>query len=431
MSDVLTPVEARRLIEARLGRPPEDAFEAAVVLEAWGGERAGTVFRLSSEAVRDGAESDRVEGTRSAEVGEERTAADGIATLLSVLGVAAWSTPLADALGSDERVAFGLALPLALAAQWAVRARYRIVGKRRLVGLRRDLPWVVGACLGGTLGAWLGLGRAGLVAALLVLVWAGGSLVARAGWAWVQVAIVGAVAVALNLDAPVLAVLGAAAVATALTVALALRHEDPHLLPGPAALALAGAASGLLLGLLLTADSTIRWGTAWVLGVALVPSVVGALWAGTHLSKLHLRVVEGLIDVAPSRDGSASSSSSLRLLAGAGLRYVGCCAGLSIAVGLLVTSSEPSIRVLLLAFGVAGILSTAVALLEALGWTAAALASMAVAAGTALILSHVGRHAAGEPVVVGAAVGAAIALSCAAVALSRPDRLLATRLWIV
>jgi hypothetical protein len=428
VSAVLTAPEARALIEARLGRPPEDSYEAAVVLEAWGGERAGTVFGVSSEAVRDGAATDRAAGARAADATEERTAADGVATLLSVLGVAAWSTPLAVALGPDERIAFGLALPLALALQWAIRARYRVVGKRRLVGLRRDTPALLAASIGGTLIASLTLGRAGLVAALLVLIWAGGSLVARAGHAWAQTAIVAAVAVALNLELHVVAVLGAAAAVTGALIALALRREDPHALPGPGALALAGAACGLLLGLLLTADSSIQWGSAWVLGVALLPSVVAALWAGAYLSKLHRRLVEVLTDVEPRRAGSRSLARSL--LGGAALRYVGCCAVLSVAVGLLVTSSEPTIRVLLLAFGIAGFLSTAVALLGALGSTSAALASMVAAAGTALGLAHVG-HPAGEPVIVGSAVGAAIALVCAAGALSRPARLLATRLWIL
>ncbi len=159
-----------------------------------------------------------------------------------------------------------------------------------------------------------------------------------------------------------------------------------------------------------------------------MPSVLAALWAGAYLAKLHPRLVEELTDVEPPRAGSRSLAGAL--LGGACLRYLGCCAGLSVAVGLLVTSSEPSIRVLLLAFGVAGLLSTAVALLTALGWAAAAIASMVAAAGTALGLAHV-AHPAGEPVIVGAAVGAAIALTCAAVALSRPAQLLATRLWIV
>jgi hypothetical protein len=429
MSITLDPSEAGALIEARLGRPPEDAYEAAVVLEAWGGERAGTVFRLSSEAVRDAGARNRVEGTREADAGPERTAADGVATLLSVLGVAAWSTPLADALGSDEATAFGLALPVALALQWAVRSRYRIVGKRRLVGVRHDLPGAAAATATGTLAAWLSLGRAGLVAALLVLVWAGGSVVARAGWGWFQATTVGLVAVALNLAAPVLEVLGVAAAVTVAAVVAASLREDPDAQPGPGALACAGAASGLLLGLLLTADSSIEWGTAWVLGVALLPSVLAALWTGVYLSTVHVRLVEELTDVQPRRPGSRFTA--LRLLGGAGLRYFGCCAALSVAVSLLVTSTAPSIRVLMLAFGIVGILSTGVALLEALGWRVAAVGAMAAASATSITLAQTGPDTAGEPIVVGAAVGAAIAVSCAAIALSRPAQLLATRLWIV
>jgi hypothetical protein len=429
VSPELDRSEARALIEARLGRPPDDAYEAAVVLEAWGGEHAGTVFRTGSDVVRDVHPRGRLEGKQVADSTAERTLADGIATLLAVLGVAAWSTPLANALGSDESIAFGLALPLALAAQWAVRSRYRIVGRRRLVGLRRDLPGVAVATAAGTPGAWLLLGRAGLVAALLVVIWAGGAVVARAGWGWLHAGVIGAVALALNLGAPALGVLGTAAVAISAVVAVAALREDPDADPGPAALACAGAATGLLLGLLLTADSTIAWGMAWVLGVALVPSVLAALWAGAHLATLHVRLVAELSQVEPRRAGA--QLTALRILGGAGVRYLGCCLALSFAVGLLVTSTEPTVRVLLLAFGIVGVLSTVAAFLEALGWRVAAVGSMAAAAVIAITLGHAGQVAAGEPVIVGGAVGAVIALSCAVAALSRPAQLLATRLWIL
>jgi hypothetical protein len=425
----LETTEARALIEARLGRPPDDAYEAAVVLEAWGGERAGTVFRTGSEAVRAAGPHTRAEGKQSADANTERTPADGIATLLAVLGIAAWSTPLAQALGSDESAAFGVALPLALAAQWAVRSRYRIVSARRLVGLRQDLPRVAVATVAGAPAAWLALGRAGLVASLLVVIWAGGAVIARAGRAWLQAAVVGIVGFALNLGAPVLVVLGAAAAATLAAVVMAALREDPDASPGPGALAFAGAASGLLLGLLLTADSTIRWGSAWVLGVTLVPSVLAALWAGAHLATLHVRLVDDLSGVEPRRAGS--QLTALRVLGGAAARYLGCCAVLSIAVGLFVTSTEPSIPMLMLAFGIVGILSTGVAFLEALGWRVAAVGSMATAYAIAVGIAHAGQGAAGEPIVVGAAVGAVVAVSCVVAALSRPAELLATRLWIL
>jgi hypothetical protein len=224
-------------------------------------------------------------------------------------------------------------------------------------------------------------------------------------------------------------VLGTAAVAISAVVAVAALREDPDADPGPAALACAGAATGLLLGLLLTADSTIAWGMAWVLGVALVPSVLAALWAGAHLATLHVRLVAELSQVEPRRAGA--QLTALRILGGAGVRYLGCCLALSFAVGLLVTSTEPTVRVLLLAFGIVGVLSTVAAFLEALGWRVAAVGSMAAAAAIAITLGHAGQVAAGEPVVVGGAVGAVIALSCAVAALSRPAQLLATRLWIV
>ena len=50
----LDPVEARRLIEARLGRPPQDMLEAAVALEAWAGLPAQRALDAAREVMRDG-----------------------------------------------------------------------------------------------------------------------------------------------------------------------------------------------------------------------------------------------------------------------------------------------------------------------------------------------------------------------------------------
>ena len=92
-----------------------------------------------------------------------------------------------------------------------------------------------------------------------------------------------AVAIAPTSALPVVGVLGSAAAVTAAIVALALRREDPHSLPGPGPLALAGAASGLLLGCCSPLTRPLA-GSASVLGVALMPSVLAALWAASSRS---------------------------------------------------------------------------------------------------------------------------------------------------
>jgi hypothetical protein len=43
----ITPPQARALIDAQLGRPPQDALEAAVVLEAWGGLASSSSLTLA------------------------------------------------------------------------------------------------------------------------------------------------------------------------------------------------------------------------------------------------------------------------------------------------------------------------------------------------------------------------------------------------
>ena len=41
----LSPLHAQRVVEARLGREPQDMLEAAVVLEAWAGIPAGEALQ--------------------------------------------------------------------------------------------------------------------------------------------------------------------------------------------------------------------------------------------------------------------------------------------------------------------------------------------------------------------------------------------------
>src|SRR5207249_9468603 len=47
----IAPGQARARVEAHLGRPPQDALEAAVVLEAWGGLRARSALELGTSVL--------------------------------------------------------------------------------------------------------------------------------------------------------------------------------------------------------------------------------------------------------------------------------------------------------------------------------------------------------------------------------------------
>ena len=137
-----------------------------MVLEAWGGERAGTVFRLSSEAVRDGTVHERGCAGRRRDRGatrrrRHRDAAHG-----------ALHRSLVDSAGrcAAAKIAFGLRCPsrsLPWAMPGALPSSSASAGSS---GCARTRSHGRGS-LGAALTASLTFGRAGLVAALLILIW--------------------------------------------------------------------------------------------------------------------------------------------------------------------------------------------------------------------------------------------------------------------
>ena len=92
---------ARRLVEARLGRPPQDALEAAVVLEAWAGVPAQRALE-TARALMPRARRRRRSSARAAPATAQRPpgiALEGAAFLVTVVAIALWAEPLAAALG--------------------------------------------------------------------------------------------------------------------------------------------------------------------------------------------------------------------------------------------------------------------------------------------------------------------------------------------
>ena len=125
-----------RVIDARLGRPPRDAIEAAIVLEAWDGRPAARALSAARDWSIRRRQSPAVKGRPDSPDERERTSvlAEAVALVLSILSVAASAGPLGDALGTDvlkDAISYGL--PTALALQWALRSRY--LGLRRPGGL--------------------------------------------------------------------------------------------------------------------------------------------------------------------------------------------------------------------------------------------------------------------------------------------------------
>jgi hypothetical protein len=115
---------AEALVQARLGRSPQDLYEAAVVLEAWGGVPGPSALSMGRELMT-------VSRLRwpSPEHRHQRAEIppgllpEALALLVTVSVLALWAPALAAELGrSAVEVALWVALPLALASsgQFAV-----------------------------------------------------------------------------------------------------------------------------------------------------------------------------------------------------------------------------------------------------------------------------------------------------------------------
>ena len=164
---LIDPVEARRLVEARLGRRPQDMLEAAVALEAWAGLHADGALVAAREVMRDASEEPEASSgalpERSADHGALREA---LAFLITVIAIACWTAPLAASVGAGV-VGRGvmLALPVTLGLQWGLSSRYlaREHGRAQLARRRPVLALAACTLVGAS---WLALGQAGLIAGL-------------------------------------------------------------------------------------------------------------------------------------------------------------------------------------------------------------------------------------------------------------------------
>ena len=158
--------------------------------------------------------------------------AEGVTLVLLILSVAAWAAPIRRELGPDVLAdAIRVALPIAVALQWGLRSRY-LSRPDGLAVLGRDRAGVclVGAARGGTL---LLVPRWGPIAAMLIPVWVGGSVVTSRGWGLVYAAVlvVGTVAMEHGLDP--YAVLGALTAVTLLMCVAAVRTSGRRPTAGP------------------------------------------------------------------------------------------------------------------------------------------------------------------------------------------------------
>ena len=185
MSDVrLQAADAEVLVEARLGRRPQDMLEAAVALEAWVGLPAQTALATGSALMRPEARAAETSvGRVPAPSSRHGAVLEGLALVITVIAIACWAAPLSSSLGADV-VERGLliALPLTLALQWGLRARYldRVDALVQLADRRGML--LLGGCVVAALPA-LAFGAAGALAGLLTVTWVAGTILVRRRWA--------------------------------------------------------------------------------------------------------------------------------------------------------------------------------------------------------------------------------------------------------
>ena len=299
----------RALVEARLGRRPQDKLEAAVVLEAWGGVRPPHALDIAGDAVdrEHGRQVRSVANLRESLPRDKTVVAEGLSLLIAVVAVAMWTVPFGRALGAgvwDDAVR--MALPITLAGQWMMRSRY--LGRPNgLETLRREWIGVTALLL---IAAALAVmsGERGLVSLLLIVTWLGGTVLVRRGLGLVYVVLLVIVAVEANLDIYPVTTLAAAASATlllaVLVVAVAGSTTDPA---GRPSRAIAAGLMGAGIGGLLVLDKSIGWGSAGVLpALALVPSTVGSFWGGYHLWRFYEEVPRALAGVPVAKADRAS-----------------------------------------------------------------------------------------------------------------------------
>lgn len=377
------PRQAAALVQARLGRAPQDALEATVVLEAWCGVRSPTALSLGEQlvGVAEGGESRSIHG--KPDTTERWRLSEQLALVVALVALLAWSAPLISAVGSDAfETTWKLAVPLTLAAQWGLRRRY-LVGAEGLGRLRGGAAplFVAAVALPVVLALLFGVG--GALGGLLVVIWVTAMIAGRRGWGLWYAALLVGTAVALWEGMPALPMMIGAAAGGAALVALALvRTPIAGARPAVWPRVLVAATLGGALGLMLVVDGSVQWGTDGPLpALILLPSVLGGLWGSAHLGRLWTALPKALrtasvdLDVVSDERASRHAAS---VIGGAVARQVTVTVVLSLVVltGPWAAGVSPRLLVWLLAgFGVVALGTLVVTLNDAFarpGWALAA-----------------------------------------------------------
>lgn len=384
--------QARALVEARLGRSAQDALESAMVLEAWGGLQGRSAFELGAGAVDCSPPAPVAPRPTDTVIWPEgHVVRTGVGLVLTALGIAVWIAVLTARFGpAVVEPAWRTALPLALALQGLLTRRY-LGAPDGLGRLRRSFLPVV-ALLVLTSAAVAVFARSGALSAALVLTWTGGVVFCKRGWGPAYALTLGAGGLALQAGGPEVPVTVAVTLAAVAGMALAV-FTVPASSQRTArwAHAVPAAVVGGGMGLLMVLEASWRGAYGLQPLLAVVPTLVGSLWAAYHLMRLWTTVPAALVSTSV-RDGSHRPARAVAgLVAGAFTRSVLCSAVMSAALlGLAHAGGRPvgTLAELLLAFLGIGAVGFCALLLDSFGRSAAAATAVAAAVATSVLLQH-------------------------------------------
>jgi hypothetical protein len=398
-------------LEAFLHRPAQDPLEAAVVLEAWGGYSPDVSLQLSGIVAahpRPRIGRNVVPVNERAVAGTDWSTAIGdLGFVIGVLMTGLWVSDLAANTGErGVDLAWRVALPFSLGAQWFVRRRY-LGGPDGMGRLRREFGRSAATLLVVT-AAMTAIPRWGWVAAALTLLWLGGFLVARHGWGLPFGVALLAGTLSRYLDVPSTVLLAGSAVAAVVIGGVALLNTPAsNRRPAPVGRALPAASIGAGLGLLLVLEPRFPWAARGVLPtLTVIPSLLGSLWAGVHMSKLW-EILPPSLAASPLHLDSREPGRLLGTLwRGATYRLLtGTLAGSAVVIGYsyvapswafvdarLAVQGRRIVFALLAAHGVLAIAGLVVALLEALGRWGVGLTATLAGCAVALTIDLSGLH---------------------------------------
>jgi hypothetical protein len=443
------------LVEARLGRPPQDPLEAAVVLEAWGGVTPDHSHALASAVIdqpptRIG-RPETVEAVPApAPASIWQPAIGDLGFVVGVLMTGLWVAELAAMLGDRTvDIAWRVALPISLGAQWFLRRRY-LGGPDGTGRLRRELGRC-GIALLTVATVMIAVPDWGPLAAGLTLLWIGGFLVARHGWGLPFGAALILMTIGLTAGVDPRVLLWTSAVAAVAIGGIALARTPVSIrLPGPIGRAVPAALIGAALGVLLVLEPRFPWSARGVLPtLTVIPALIGSLWGGVHMSRLWdvlppslARASLGGSDAEPGRLlRSLWRGALLRLVLGAGIGsasvmavaligsewvFAGATSSGTASTASTVGDGQRIVAALLGAHAVLAVAGLVIALLEAFGRWGWGLAAAASGCTVALAIDLADGHPfPGVRILLAAAVALAVGTPVLVALLREPARTLA------